>query len=61
MPIVCGWMNADGTSEIIQLRCEAAYDREAAFKITKQFERLLRELKVLKSQSQGQNKQDEYA
>jgi len=57
LPIYGGWLNADGTSELIQLRCDDAFDREAAFKIHKAILNAYCErLKSRKSQSNGQIK-----
>ena len=54
-PYYSGWLNADGTSELI-LRCDDAFDRKAAFKIHKAILNAYCErLKARKSQSNGQN------
>ena len=50
-PYYSGWLNADGTSELI-LRCDDAFDRKAAFKIHKAILNAYCErLKARKSQS----------
>lgn len=60
MPIVYGWLNADGTSII---RSDDAIDRYKMDLNT--FKRILssycERLEARKSQSNGQNKQEEYA
>lgn len=63
LPIYGGWMNADGTSELIQLRCDDGYDRKAAFKIHKAILNAYcaAQLVAGKLQSNGQNKKEEYA
>ena len=58
---VGGWLNADGTSELILLG-DDAYNREAAFNIFKTIlNSYCERLEARKSQSNGQNKQEEYA
>jgi len=64
LPIYGGWMNADGTSELIQLRCDDAIDRHK-IKL-EMFKRILNaycaaQLVAGKLQSNGQNKKEEYA